>query len=103
MKLPDDFVRYLESDAPRRGELPDFPLRFEIWPEEQMDQWNREYQVHEYAPGFFGFAGDGGGEMLAFGPDGAVYALPLVGMEPKVATRLAASWSEFESKIVKHG
>lgn len=40
--------------------------------------------------------------MYAFGPDGAIYALPLIGMEPKVAKRLAASWTEFECKIVKN-
>ena len=103
MKLPDDFVRYLESNAARSGELSDFPLWFEIWPDEQMHQWNKEYQVPEYAPGFYGFGSDGGGEMYAFGPDGGVYVLPFIGMEPKVAVRLAASWGEFESKILKHG
>jgi hypothetical protein len=101
MKFPDDFVNYLRSGAPRGGELPDFPLWFEIWPEDQMEQLNKEYEVEKYAPGFYGFAGDGGGEMYAFGSDGAIYALPLIGMEPKVAKRLAGSWTEFESKIVK--
>jgi hypothetical protein len=38
MKLPNDFVNYLRSGAPRSGELPDFPLWFEIWPEDQMKQ-----------------------------------------------------------------
>jgi len=65
-----------------------------------MDQWNNEYQVATYAPGFYGFAGDGGGEMYAFGPDGAVYALPLIGMDAKNAKRLAGSWAEFENMIV---
>jgi hypothetical protein len=101
MKLPDDFVSYLRSGAPRSGKLMEFPLWFEIWPEEDMNQWNNDYQVKMYAPGFFGFAGDGGGEMYAFGPDGAIYALPLIGMEPKVAKRLANSWTDFESKIMK--
>src|SRR6185312_14588679 len=103
MKLPDDFIAYLQSELPRCGELADFPLWFEIWPEEEMERWNKEYQVADYAPGFCGFAGDGGGEMYAFGPDGGIYALPLIGMEPKVAKRLAGSWAEFESKIVMTG
>ncbi len=101
MKLPDDFMRYLQSGAPRSGDLPDFPLWFEIWPEEQIEQWNQEYEVEKYAPGFFGFAGDGGGEMYAFGPDGKIYALPLIGMGPKVAKCLADSWTDFERKIVR--
>ncbi len=101
MNLPADFKRYLESGSPRSGGLPDFPLWFEIWPVEEMDQWNRDYEVEKYAPGFYGFAGDGGGEMYAFGPDGRVYALPLIGMEPKVAKLLAESWTELEKRIVK--
>jgi hypothetical protein len=100
MMLPDDFLHYLRSGAPQFGDLPDFPLYFEIWPEEELERWNREYQVETYAPGFYGFAGDGGGEMYAFGPDGAIYALPIIGLEAKVAKRLAGSWTEFESKIV---
>jgi hypothetical protein len=101
MKLPDDFISYLRNDASRSGELPEFPFWFEIWPEREIEQWNKDYQVETYAPGFYGFAGDGGGEMYAFGPDGAIYALPLIGMKPKVAKRLASSWADFESKLVK--
>jgi hypothetical protein len=103
MKLPDDFVAYLRSGLPQCGELADFPLWFEIWPEGEMERRNQDYQVAEYAPEFYGFAGDGGDEMYAFGPDGGIYALPFIGMEPKVAKRLAASWAEFQSKIVKYG
>ena len=101
MKLPNDFMRYLQNGNPRSGELPGFPLWFQLWPPEEMDQWNRDYEVDKYAPGFYGFAGDGGGEMYAFGPDGKVYALPLIGMEPNVAKLLADSWTDLESKIVK--
>lgn len=100
MTLPDDFLQYLQSGAPRFGNLADFPLYFEIWSEDEIDRWNREYEVETYAPGFYGFAGDGGGEMYAFGPEGAIYALPLIGMEARVAKRLAGSWAEFASKIV---
>jgi hypothetical protein len=67
-----------------------------------MEQWNKEYQVETYAPGFYGFASDGGGEMYAFGPDQAIYALPFIGMEAKVAKRLADSWTEFEAMILKN-
>ena len=99
MNIPEDFKRYLGSGSPRRGQLPAFPLWIEIWPVEEMDQWNRDYEVEKYAPGFYGFADDGGGEMYAFGPDGKIYALPLIGMEPKVAKLLAASWTELEKRI----
>ena len=101
MKLPEDFIRYLQSGAPLNGELPEFPLWFEIWPEDEMDQLNKDYQVQDNAPGFYGFASDGGGEMFAFGPDTKIYALPFIGMEPNVATLLADSWSDLERKIIQ--
>ena len=81
------------------GERADFAVWFELWPVDEMDQWNKDYEVHKYAPGFYGFGTDGGGEMYAFGPDEKVYALPFIGMEPKVATLLADSWTELEQKI----
>jgi hypothetical protein len=53
------------------------------------------YEVAKYAPGFFGFASNGGGEMYAFSPTGAIVYLPFIGMEPKYARHLANSWQEF--------
>ena len=97
MKLPDDFMAYLRSDEPKFGDREDFPVGFELWDESDLETFNIEYEVPKYAAGFFGFGSDGGGEMLAFGPDGKVYALPFIGMEPKVATFLADSWSSFRS------
>jgi hypothetical protein len=40
MNLPADVTSYLEKRGSRTGELPDFPLWFEIWPVEEMDQWS---------------------------------------------------------------
>ncbi len=97
MKLPDDFSSYLRSDAPKFGDRDDFPVGFELWNEADLETFNINYEVPKYAPEFFGFGSDGGGEMLAFGPDGKIYVLPFIGMEPKVATLVADSWTDFQS------
>ena len=47
------------------------------------------------APGFLAFAGNGGGEVLVFDATGAVYTLPLIGMEPQYAIKIADSLAEF--------
>jgi hypothetical protein len=52
-----------------------------------------------FAPGYFGFATSGGGEMFALLPSGEVVCLPFIGMEPQVALPLASSWAEFEGML----
>lgn len=91
MDLPDEYVRYLETggvvEAPTESE----PGYIALWPLAEIEQNNRDLQVAEYAPGFLGFGGDGGGEMLAFDRDGIVYMLPMIGMEPLLIH--GSSWS----------
>jgi hypothetical protein len=48
-----------------------------------------------HAPGFLAFAGNGGGEVLAFDAIGAVYMIPLIGMEAEQAIKIADSFAEF--------
>jgi hypothetical protein len=70
-----------------------------LWPLDKIEQYNREYQVPQYAPGFICFGSNGGGELLAFDDQGAVFCIPAIGMEPKYATPVADSWSKFECYI----
>jgi len=100
MKAPQDFIAYLRSEAPKFGDLPSFPVYFQLWDEADLEQFNTEYQVPKWAPGFFGFGSDGGGEMFAFDEKGRIFALPFVGMDPKEATFVCESWAEFVSRIV---
>ena len=55
MKAPPEFIAYLRSDAPKFGDLPSFPVYFQLWAESELEQFNTEYEVPRYAPGFFGF------------------------------------------------
>ncbi len=102
MKPPPEFLSYLRSDAPKYGDLPSFPVYFQLWDESELETFNREYQVPEYAPGFFGFGSDGGGEMFAFDGEGRIYAIPFVGMSPIDATPVCDSWNEFKSRIIRN-
>lgn len=100
MKFPHEFIDYLRSGAPRFGDLPSFPVYFQLWEEAELEQFNTEYEVPKYAPGFLGFGSDGGGEMFAFDEKGRIFALPFIGMNPKDATFVCESWAEFVSRIV---
>jgi hypothetical protein len=79
------------------------PGRYQLWPLSSIEERNRDYLVDELAPGYVGIGSDGGGEMIALSPTGEVVTLPFVGMEPKEAIVVAASWSEFESRIKSGG
>ena len=96
MQLPDDFIAYLRCDAPGFGGRGHLPVGFELWDESDLESFNTEYEVSKHAAGFYGIGSHGDGEMLAFGPDGKVYALPFPGMEPKAARLLAACWTDFQ-------
>lgn len=77
----------------------EFPSYMQLWPLDKVTEYNDAFEIAEYAPGFFGFGSNGGGELLVFDTEGAVYCLPAVGMEPKYATRVANSWADFARYI----
>lgn len=102
MNLPRAYLDYFAQDRPTEAFLScDFPGYMALWPTDKVTQYNAEYGVPEYAPGFLCFGTNGGGELLAFDQSGAVVCLPAIGMEPRYATPVADSWAEFERFIEK--
>ena len=98
--LPDEYRSYIESGGATEASLDcDFPSYIQLWPIEKIEEYNRDYQVQQYAPGFLCFGGNGGGELLAFDELGKVVCLPAIGMEPQYATSVADSWSSFAKLI----
>lgn len=69
---------------------------------DEIESSNRDLQVSTYAPDFLGFGTDGGGELLAFDGSGAVFMLPMIGMEPQFANRIVNSWREVAQRITPH-
>ena len=94
-----ELLAYYAAGKPLVCELDANPYLCEFWPQEELLKYNVEYQVPLYAPGFFGFATSGGGEMFALSPSGAVVCLPFIGMEPAVALPVAPSWAAFEGLL----
>jgi hypothetical protein len=66
-----------------------------LWAVEELPQENAAIEIDVYAPGFLAFAGNGGGEVFAFDAAGAVYMIPLIGMEVEQAIKIADSFAEF--------
>lgn len=70
-----------------------------LWTMAEIPGNNADIEIQECAPGFVAFAGNGGGEVLAFDASGAVFMLPLIGMEPQCAIKVAGSFSELEARF----
>ena len=66
-----------------------------LWGEDEGASANIAMDMDVYAPGFVAFAGNGGGEIYAFDAVGAVFMLPMIGMEPEAAIRVADDFLEF--------
>jgi hypothetical protein len=98
--LPDEYTRFIQSVDKLYGDTDyEFGGYFDLEPLETVNQMNEDIQIEQYAPGFIAFASNGGGEVFVFDKNGAVYLLPLIGMEPGEAVKLASSWSELEHHI----
>jgi hypothetical protein len=94
-----ELLAYYAAGKPLVCELDANPYLCEFWPEAELSKYNTEYAVPLYAPGYFGFATSGGGEMFALSPSGGVVCLPFIGMEPAVALPAAPSWVAFEALL----
>ncbi|WP_431514569.1 hypothetical protein [Variovorax sp. DAIF25] len=68
--------------------------RIILWGEDEATTANSELHVSEYAPAFVGFAGNGGNEIYAFDKTGAVFMLPMIGMDSNAAIRRADDFLE---------
>jgi hypothetical protein len=106
MKLPDQYVRYLEGGGVLEAFTEGDPGYVALWPVSEIEQNNLELRVAEYAPGFLGFGGNGGGELLAFDKDGIVYiaahdrnGVPLCSQDHRILVRVRAPYKSV-SKLV---
>ena len=65
-----------------------------LWGEDEIATANSQMDVDVYAQGFVAFAGNGGGEIYAFDAVGAVFMLPMIGMESEAAIKVADDFLE---------
>jgi hypothetical protein len=67
-----------------------------IWPLTELVKLNQDYQVEEYAPGFFIFGSDGGGESYCIEKEtGYIYEMPFIGMSNQEASFKFETFTQF--------
>jgi len=97
VQIPSDVLSYYRSGAPLVRNIPSQELDCEFYEEEVVLRYNLEYEVPEYAPGYFMFATNGCGELIALSLVGSVVRMPFIGLGPRMPgswlRHLASSWS----------
>lgn len=99
--LPSAHVEYIKATGPfecctRDDSEPGYVV---LWAIDEISKNNSEVEIETYAPGFIAFCGNGGGELLVFDSTGAVFMLPMIGMEPNCAIRVAETFEDLVSQF----
>lgn len=89
----------LRSEGFVEGEMSTEPGWYIIWLPEEVEQYNREFELPSYAPDYVAFGQDGGNELLVLDSRGAVFMLPAIGMSSDSARCIADSIVEFKNRM----
>ena len=93
-KLPAGFIDFFMESNGANVNLDDKYIM--LWPLTDMVRLNLEYNVSEYAPDFFLFGSNGGGESYAIEKDtGYIYEMPFIGMSKEEAIFMSKTFTEF--------
>lgn len=103
LEIPGRYVEYLEANGAFEGFIAneDSPGYVALWTIEEIPVHNRDIDVEVLAPGFIAFAGNGGGEVLAFDASGIVYMLPMIGMASDCAIRVADNFQSLAERFLR--
>ncbi|MBB1410361.1 hypothetical protein H5182_14600 [Pseudoalteromonas sp. SG44-17] len=94
-------LRLWIEDGFVEGELSVEPEYYILWRPEELEEFNRDYQLSEYAPGFITFGGNGGGELFVVNESGEVFYIPAIGMAPDTAIKISDNLQQFRSCMRK--
>lgn len=95
-------VKRLREEGYIEGELSIDPLWYIIWESERINEYNIDYELQKYAPGFIAFGSNGSNELLVVDQSGCVYTLPAIGMEPKYANKIAENIQALKAYMEKN-
>ena len=93
--LPDSYMAFLGRANGGEGFIGE---RYaQLWRAEDLVEFNRRYEVSEFAPNLFLIGSDGGGQAYAFDistNDPTLFEVPFIGM-PELLTPIASSFDSF--------
>ena len=93
-EYPNDYLSFI-------NDLEDLEISsdsgyIELFPLNELEEINKEYETDEYAPNFIAIGTNGSGVGIFINKENKqIYSIPFVGMEESDAVLLANSFSEF--------
>lgn len=99
IRIPPEYLEFIALHGAIESFTEGDPSYIELWSLQDIVGNNEAIQIKQLAPGYLAFAGNGGGEILAFNSQGEVFMLPLIGMEARYAQKIANTWNELAGCI----
>ncbi|WBV60637.1 SMI1/KNR4 family protein [Chryseobacterium camelliae] len=97
-KFPKDYVSFINNL--KDHEINSKSGYIELFPLDELEEINKEYESEGLVPNFVPIGTNGGGVGIFFNKtNNNIYSIPLVGMEENDAVLLADSFSEFIYKF----
>lgn len=103
VQLPDDYVQFLLRHNGGEGFVGEDSYLI-LWRVEELEPFNREYQVKDYCPGLLFIGSSGGGEAYGFDTRTSpwnIVQVPFIGMENLLAEPLGSSFEEFIGTLAR--
>lgn len=102
--LPSDYKSFMNTHDGGEGFIQEQYLI--LWRTGELIEFNRDYEVEKYAPGFVLFGSNGGGEAFAFdarsGENMRIKMVPFIGMGLDDAKLVADSFEKFIFRLAEH-
>ena len=102
--LPAAYLARLLAEDGAEGSLSIEPGWIQLWSAADIAAHNARYHVTEFLPGFFGFASNGGGELIAFNTRSLPWRIcmvPFIPMEEAEAVEIAPDFETFATHFGK--
>jgi hypothetical protein len=101
--LPPEYLELLRLSDGGEGEFEGYPSYARLWPARTVIEYNQDYEVQRYLPGFIGFGDNGGPDLLLFdtrhGAPYPIVAVPFVPMELASAIDVAPDFGALLARL----
>ena len=99
MKLPPEYLNFVKDCEELEFELDlEFGGYIILEPLDDVEKFNQDIEIYSNAPGYLAFGSDGANEVFAFDKESRIFLLPMIGIDPDDAVKIADSWDELISK-----
>lgn len=101
LRLPDDYLKFMQGANGGEGSVGGDSFVM-LWQLEELEEFNRDYEVAEYCSGILLFGSSGGGEAFGFDTRQSpwtVIQVPFVGMDESMIEKVGDSFTDFLERL----